>query len=522
MKDLFQQKYQDDILGTNTTFDRVIITGSIIPIAYQKGLSTFLSVTKILLKEFISYAKNLADIIKSHAQSIAINENVSYIYLNNSKTRKEKLIKSIIEDRGNHPGLIAVLSALEVDNSFDIYKNKETKKLELISRQRKCLHIYFYFIDEHLGLCYFRIQTFFPFKVQIYFNGREKLAREMSQAKIDYQKDDNCFTWISDLSKAQEFADDLNVSQLNALFDNWAEKYVPVLKQLQQKWQISYHWSIRQIEYAKDIIFKSQDKLENLYEQLLQYCVLSVLPKDIMSFLGKKLSGPQAGRIETSVKKTYLGYRIKHKNGAVTIKIYNKAGNVLRIEMTINNVSEFKVYREVHQRDGQIVTKLTNMKKSIYSLEHVVRIGNVAINRYLDFLSKMENNNQGFAELRQLTERKTENNKNYKGFNPLNKEDSLIFQELLNGSFIANGFTNKDIKSILSKILKNQNWNTSKVSRLFKRLKVFGLIKKVHRTYKYFLTEKGRLLITLCVKLRNLTAIPTVDSLMKKLCPTTV
>ncbi|MBC8185228.1 hypothetical protein H8E88_29395 [candidate division KSB1 bacterium] len=344
----------------------------------------------------------------------------------------------------------------------------------------------------------------------------------MSQAKIDYQKDDNCFTWISDLSKAQEFADDLNVSQLRALFDSWAEKYVPVLKQLQKKWQISYHWSIRQIEYAKDIIFKSQYKLESIYEQLLQYCVLSVLPKDIMSFLGKKLSGPQAGRIETSCKKTYLGYRIKHKNGAVTIKIYNKAGNVLRIEITINNVSEFKVYREVHQRDGQIVTKLTNMKKSIYSLEHVVRIGNAAINRYLDFLSNMENNNQGFDELRQLTERKTENNKNYKGFNPLNREDSLIFQELINGSFVANGFTNKDIKSVLSKTLTNQNWNTAKVSRLFRRLKVFGLIKKVHRTYKYFLTDKGRLLIALCVKLRNLTAIPTVDSLMKKLCPITV
>ena len=161
------------------------------------------------------------------------------------------------------------------------------------------------------------------------------------------------------------------------------------------------------------------------------------------------------------------------------------------------------------------------MKKSIYSLEHIIRIGNAAINRYLDFLSKMENTNQGFDELRQLTERKTENNKNFKGFNPLNSEDSLIFQELINGSFIANGFTNKDIKLVLSKTLINQIWNTAKVSRLFQRLKVFGLIKKVHRTYKYFLTEKGRLLITLCVKLRNLTVIPTVDSLMKKLCPIT-
>ena len=110
MKDLFQEKHQDDILGTNSTFDRVIIAGSILPIAYQKGLSTFLSVNNILLKEFIAYAKNLADNIKEHAKSIAIKKNVSYIYLNSSKTRKEKIIKSIIKDRGNHPGLIAVLS----------------------------------------------------------------------------------------------------------------------------------------------------------------------------------------------------------------------------------------------------------------------------------------------------------------------------------------------------------------------------------------------------------------------------
>ena len=91
---------------------------------------------------------------------------------------------------------------------------------------------------------------------------------------------------------------------------------------------------------------------------------MSVFPEDIMSFLGKKLSGPQAGRIQTSCKKTYLGYRIKHRNGSISIKMYNKSGTVLRIEITFNNISEFKVYREVRQRDGQTVTKLANIKKS--------------------------------------------------------------------------------------------------------------------------------------------------------------
>jgi hypothetical protein len=517
MNNLFNNKYQDDILGTSSCFDRVILNGSITPISYLLGLGQFLSANNILLKDFLPYAKGLAETLKENAKLIAKEEGVQYNYFNNSNTNKEKYIKSKIKERGNHPGLVAVISVLEVDNSFDIFRNKETHKLELVSRKRKCLHIYFYFIDEHLGLCHFRIQTFFPFKVQIYFNGHDKLACELDKTDIAYQKEDNCFTWISDLVKAQECADDLDVERLHDLFDEWVLKYVPVLKQLQKKWNLTYHWSPKQVEYATDILFKSQIRLESLYEQLLQYSVLSVLPEDIMSFLGKKLKGPQAGRIETSLKKTYLGYRIKHKSGSISIKMYNKSGNVLRIEITINNVSAFKVYREVQQRDGQTVKKLANMKKSIYSLEHVVRISRAAIHRYLDFLSKIEDNSTGVKELRQLTERKTENNRNYKGFNPLNRDDSLIFQELVNGSFIINGFSNKSLKMAISQKLQDKNWNIGKVSRLIKRLRVFGLVRKVHKTYKYFLTEKGRLLATMAVKLRNISVIPAVNSLIKNL-----
>jgi hypothetical protein len=441
-------------------------------------------------------------------------EKAPYIYLNDPRVRKENYIKTILQERGEHPGLVAVLSCLEVDNSFDIYKNSKSCKLELISKMRKCLHIYFYFIDSSLGLCYFRIQTFFPFKTQIYFNGRERLARQLNREKVDYVKDDNCFTWISDFDTIQKLCKEFHVATIHKLFDQWADQYVPILAHLKERWNISYHWSIRQMEYATDIIFKTQNRLEILYEQLIKHAVMFVLPEDLLSFLGKKRRGRQGGRIETSCKKTYLGYRIKHKNGATVIKIYNKAGNVLRIEITFNNVSELKAYREVQQKDGRTVKKLAVLKKSIYSTGHLVRIAKAVTKRYVDFLSKMEDNSKSVQQLRDITERKTENQKNYKGFNPLNRYDSILFEILLNGAFIANGFTNKKIKLALVDRL-NQKWNTAKVSRLFKRLRVFGLIKRVHKSYKYFLTEKGRILTTLAVKLKNIVAIPAFDSLSR-------
>ena len=514
MESIFEEKYSTEILGTTSTFDRVILSGSIKPISYKDGLNIYLSAHHILLKDFSAYANKLSTQLKEQAQLIARKEKVEYIYLNSSRIRKEELIKKQIEKRGEHPGLIAILSCLELDNSFDIYKNKKRENLELVSRKRKCLHIYYYFIDEDLGLCFFRIQTFFPFKVTIYFNGKEKLAREMTNANIDYQKEDNCFTWIDDLIKSQELSDNYDVHKLQRIFDRLAEKYVPILKDLSEKWNLSYHWSIRQIEYAKDIMFKTQSKLDGVYEQLIKYSVLTASPEDVLSFLGKKRKGQQGGRVETSHKKTYFGYRIKHKNGSTSIKIYNKAGSVLRIEVTFNNISELKVIRDVHQKNGEVVKKLTNMKRSIYSIEHIIRFAKAAINRYTDFLSKMDNNDKGLKELRQLTERKTENGNNYKGFNPLHKDDFLLFQQLLNGGFVANGVTNKTFREALSKTSDQFNWNSSKVGRFFKRLRVFGLLRKVNKSYKYFLTKKGKMILILSIKLRNLTAIPELNNLV--------
>lgn len=514
---MFEDKYKDIILGSNSYIDRFIIKGFLGPISYADGLQGYLYRHHILLKDFHAYSKKLAEILKENAKILAEIEGAQYEYLDSPNIRKEAKVKQIIKQRGDHPGLVAVFTTLEVDNSFDIRKDNIENKLILVSRRRKCLHIYFYAIDEQLGLCYFRVQTFFPFKVQIYFNGREQLARKLDKEQIIYEKDDNCINYISDFTQAQNFADDIDASKLHARFDQLAQKYVVILPELTKYWKISYHWSIKQIEFSKDIIFKSQKQLEALYFQLTQHNAISALPEDIMSFLGKKISGKQSGRIDTSYKKSYFGYRVKHRSGAISIKMYNKSGNVLRIEITINNVSEIKINREVIKRDGYTVKQLAPMKKSIHSLDYVIFFSKCVISRYLDFLSKLSNTTKGIKELRQMTERITEKGKNYKGFNPLHREDSIIFEELVNGGSFIDGFTNKQLRNSLSERLENRKWTSSKVSRLLKRLRVFGLIKKISKSYKYILTEKGRLLITLCIKFRNMTAIPTVDALLKQI-----
>lgn len=518
MENLFTTKYKNDIIGTISCFDRLLVSGSIIQLTYVKGLERYLRANHILLKDFKAHAISLAKQLKENAQSLAQKHNAQYIYLKDSKQSNEELVKGIIKQRGVHPGLVAVITNLETQYGFDIQGNQAARKIELKARQRKCLHIYYYFIDQDYGLSYFRVQTYFPFKVQVYLNGHEKLALDFDREKIEYVKSDNCFNWISDMLKAQELSDNITVSQFHSKLDQWAEAYVPILKILSRCWSMKYHWSAKQVEYSTDILFNSEERLNILYQQLLTYCNNTVVPENVMSFLGKRFSGKQSGRIQSSCKRTYNGFRIKHQCGALSIKIYNKAGNVLRVELTVNDLSQLKVFREVHHKDGSLTKEQAQMEKSIYSLPYVARYGKTNTNRYLDFLSKMEDNSRGISELSDFTNKKTDNGRNYKGFNPLNENELHIFQVLLNGALIANGFSSKHLKKYLSQYFKEQ-WTTSKISRLLKRLIVFKLIKRIKHSYKYFLTETGRIIITMFLKLRNMTVIPNLNSLLDNLNP---
>ena len=62
----------------------------------------------------------------------------------------------------------------------------------------------------------------------------------------------------------------------------------------------------------------------------------------------------------------------------------------------------------------------------------------------------------------------------------------------------------------LRRRIKSQN--TGQVSRLMKRLRTHGLIKKIGKTYKYYLTSLGKQAIALGLKLKNLYVIPELSA----------
>jgi len=248
---------------------------------------------------------------------------------------------------------------MEGCNTYKPWHDKATGKTFLRHDTGKCLHYYFYFIDPEYGLCYLRVPTWAPFRLQFYFNGHNWLENKLIKHGITYTKLDNAFHTISDFATAQELSDKIRVEDLHQVLDIVARRYCP----LPETNEIHYNWSIMQVEYAMDICFKKQEVLQPMYNEIIKTAVHTVNPDNIANFLGKRFSVLFEGESGSQYDRRILGTRIKHQMGEVSVKMYDKAGVILRIECTSNDVSQFRQVRDVQQRDGAVVQKEAPLKR---------------------------------------------------------------------------------------------------------------------------------------------------------------
>ena len=357
--ELLTQRYKEKISGVIGCYDRIVITGTLPVLSNAGHLTAYMFQNNIRIFDYAKFAEPYRDELKQNAQWIAEAAGLEIEYIRSSGVRKEAVIESILKKRGTDPGLVHIISVMESCTSYKPWHDKVTHKTFLKYDQGKCLTYYFYFIDDLLGLCYVRVPTWLPFKLQIFFNGHTWLSNELTRKNIGHQMIDNAFITIDDWGKARRMSDNLSVKTLHRKLNAFAGKYCPVHKVFKQE----YHWSIMQCEYSTDIVFTKQEDLKPLYEQLIAKAIHSVKPENIITFFGKKMHGKYEGEIGNNYHVRIEGSRIKHSMGKAAIKMYDKFGHILRIETTVNDVTFFKHYREVIHHDGSSTQKEASMKK---------------------------------------------------------------------------------------------------------------------------------------------------------------
>jgi len=247
LRRLLTERYRERLAGVLSCYDRIIVTGTLPGACYAKGMTAFLSAHQIRIFDYPRFAEPLRDRVRERAAELAAAAGVTIEHIAKSHIRKEDLVAKVLSDRGEHPGLVHVISAMEACPTYKPWHSKPTQRTFLRPATGKCLHYYFYFIDPELGLIYLRVPTWCPFRLQFYCNGHSWLARQLTAAGIGFTLADNAFVRIDDWPRAQTLADHLSPAALHDVLDRYAKQCCPVFDVLAP----SYHWSFMQVEYAQ-------------------------------------------------------------------------------------------------------------------------------------------------------------------------------------------------------------------------------------------------------------------------------
>ena len=495
------EQYSDKIKGTFSFFDRIIINGYIRPFMNEHSRSGSLYNLGVLYKDFKSYFSDVTDSITKCIENSASELARPVIYLPSAKERKEDIAKKILAQSSVRHGLICVLKTLESCRTAKVC-GSDSGKLIVKSCSTKCLHYYLYYLDEVYGFMFVKIQTWFPFNIQLYINGRELMKSVFEKNGISYQCYDNSFTHISDVAKAQELADKFDSKKLCRHLDAFARSINPFLDTVQKTFGQGYYWCVNQCEFATDIMFKERGFLEDIYPSLVGHAFYDFTCTDVFTFMGRKPDPRFQGEAVSDYKNRPVGCRVKFKLKSNSVKMYDKC-SVLRIETTTNDPREFKVYATVHHQDGTESEEWKPMGKSISNLYRYAEVSKSCNQRFIDAMVDIVPVKSTLDEIGKICSGKAVNGKKVTGFNVWSPDVVRIMETICDGRYLVNGFRNKDICGIIFPGTKEPKKLSAKTSCLLKKLRHHGLIKKVPRSRRYHVTSKGRRIMGALIELRH-------------------
>jgi len=496
MKNAFVDRHSDRITGVLSSFDRVIFKGHLRPICWGEGMERFMGRRGVLIKDFKRFVQEHSETVKAHAKKVAEKAGRPYETLSR-QIDKEKRARQIAKRDGIEDGLVCVFSALEGAQSFRVVGGKGRPRI--VNAMRKCLCLYFYILHKRFGLVHVRIQSWFPFTVQVYVNGHEWLARQMSRKGIAYRQLDNAFLWIEDPRKAQKLADAFARIHWPRELGRLARRVNPLLRGLLSG--MRYYWVTDQAEFATDVMFRSPKDLKDLYAKLLEHSTLCLSAEDVLVFLGRKLHGLFKGQVLGEFKKRWPGARAKHRMNSNWIKMYNKHGALVRIETVINDPYQFRVRRR-GIRQGRPIMAWLPMAKRVSNLYKYAEVSLAANTRYLNALSVVADPAKANRLLCTATKRVRRGNRSYRGFNPAAKDDLRLFEAILRGEHAIHGFRNRDVRQRLFAYPSDtaeRRRQSAAVSRMFKRLHVRGLIAKIPRSRRWCTTRNGNAFMSMAL-----------------------
>ncbi|MDI7269257.1 MAG: hypothetical protein QME96_14805 [Myxococcota bacterium] len=506
----FVARYRSLVTGVLSGFDRLVFRGHLQPLRRDGGMYFFLEDAGVRLLDFKKFAIDTTERVKNAATAEASKLGRPICYLDSAAIDKEEFVRQILRKHPVEQGLLCVLKALEPCMTFEYHRSQDPKKRGLRLHPGKCLHLYKYFLHPRFGWINARLQTWFPFNIQIGMNGREWLARQREgRGRSDFKRVDNCFTWFGDPTLAQRLMNGQLTTNWPRALGAIARLLNPLHREIFQPRPMDYYWSAYQTEWATDVMFKNPRSLADVYPQLVRHATHHFQSPDVMRFLGRKAHGNFTGEIVTSFKDRAEGVRVKHWVRGNSVKMYDKAGSVLRVETTIAETDDFKVFRPRHD-DPHGKLEWLPLRKGVADLHRRAQVSQRANDTYLDALAAANDETPLSLLLDRVCIPTVYHRRRVRALRSGDPADLALLQAISRGEFAAAGFRNRDRRYLLHPASRHApaahvRSCAAKISRQLRLLRAHGLIRKIPKSYRYTLTPIGHLVTAALFAARNAT-----------------
>lgn len=518
--DSFVARFAGRIKGVLTGFDRIVFKGCIRPLMFAEGAMAFLRARGVLNKRYENWMLAQSAALCAAAKRTAQRRCGRGVEpIRSSLERKETLARQRQKTLGRDAGLIGVWSSVEAGFTYRACCDAQAGYPQLRREWGRCKHLYFYYDPPRYGFASVRLQTWFPYGIQIALNGREWLRCALDRDRIAYVVHGNKFLHVADYDRAQRLLARQNDARWTPLLEGFLPEVFPTMAQTLGP-QLGYYWTLWQSEWATDYIFDRPATLAPLTDTLMRQALLAGHCERVLRYFGRPVDAegqphPAAAPevLTPRAKHWHEGVRVRHWVNDNSVKVYNEH-HVLRAEVTMNNPAMFRVWRPVQGKPNGRKKRLA-LRKGIADIPLRAQVADDVNRRFTAQLAAVRNDTPVRELLAEVTRSFVRQGRRVRALDVAGKDRELLLA-LTAPRFAICGVTNRRLQQLLAR----SPWGTgqtppqlsARITRHLTLLRQHGILRKQPNQRSYLLTDKGR---SIAVALAALLAAST-QQLMEK------
>lgn len=507
----FIENHREQVLGCLSGFDRLIFRGSIRKlntsrfdqqrgVVVASGMEIYCWQNRVLFKDFGRFVQGSSERVREQSLKPYRQSGLPVEFVRDTSVEKDRLAREIAAQRKIESGLVCAISALEPAPTFDYRKSR------IIRRIRPCHVLYHYQIHPIFGWMHARVQTWFPFHIQIALNGREWLSRRMQEEGMNYVQAGNCFAWMEDFGQAQEWMNEQLKTHWTEALDSFVEILNPLHGELFAQFPGTYYWTCYQSEWATDVVFQDASYLKRLMTVFTPHAITSYRSADVLRYFGRRIKQDGTipvrfdGQLQANLREYREGERVKFWALGNSLKFYSKAyvaqGSVFRVaETTINNPTAFRSYRTT---EGGSELSWRPMRKGIADLNERAKVSQRINERMMNALASVDSSSRLEELITPIQKAVNWKGRRVRGLRPFG-EDYQLLQAINHGDFLLSGVRNKDLQALLYECEPTseaeRKRRSAAISRKLRMLRAHKLIQKVPHRHQYQIRPEARTLL---------------------------